>query len=65
MKFANATKFYRKSGEAEGSAVPLSPQQLPPEYRLFNSNPPFSTTASLRFGEQVGTLAEVVAINAG
>ena len=22
MKFANATKFYRKSGEAEGSAVP-------------------------------------------
>ena len=22
MKFANATKFYRKSGAAEGSAVP-------------------------------------------
>jgi hypothetical protein len=64
MEFTSATKFHRKSGEAEGSAVPLSPKQLPCESLLFNSNPPFSTTASLRFGEQVGTLAEVVEINA-
>ncbi len=64
MEFASATKFHRKSGAAEGSAVSLSTKQLPDEYLLFNSNPPFSTTASLRFGEQVGTLAEVVEINA-
>jgi len=35
MKFANATKFNRKSGEAEGSAVLLISSKDPLPIRLF------------------------------
>ena len=34
MKFADATKFHRKSGEAEGSAVLLPPRQALPQQPL-------------------------------